>query len=67
MTYALFLWNSALFSFGTYSAAAAPTMAGQDRRLTMFGLILFGYSAFALMRAWSSWRDSPTQDDETQI
>jgi len=65
--YAVFNWGGALFSSGTYSSAADPTMEPQNRRLVIFGLILFGFSVFALTRAWSDSLGMRSRDDEGDI
>ena len=44
-----------------------PTMEPQNRRLVIFGLILFGFSVFAFTRAWSDSLGMRSRDDEGDI
>jgi len=64
--YAAFAWIQATFSSGTYTTATDPIMRPQDGRLFTFGLILFGYSLFAVARLFQQSRLDDTTKDATK-
>ena len=65
--YGFFAWSSALLPSGTYSSATDPIMEPQNRRLTIFGLILFGFCTFGFMQAWSRSLGNRSPKRDTNI